>query len=112
MINRAVLIVPYKQPFVDWINAADPNPGREITLGDANEDTTAYLVDAEDQDEFDKWFKRNALALFEEELNNWYTDPDLWPRNRSAALFKKWCTFELHTAVEDTGGPPIVDDEA
>lgn len=112
MINRAVLILRYKQPFVDWINAADPNPTHEITLADANEDSTAYLADVEDQDEFEKWFRRNAVILFEEELNSWYTDPDLWPQNRSAALFKKWCTFELHTLVRDTGGPRVVDDEA
>ena len=112
MINRAVLIVRYKQPFVDWINEADPNPTHTITLDDANEDTTAYLVDVEDQDEFEKWLKRNAVVLFEEELNNWYTDPILWPMIRSAALFKKWCSLELHTVVYDTGGPPIEDDEA
>ena len=111
MVNRAVLIIRYKQPFVDWINAADPTPSHAVTLLAANEDTTAYLVDVEDEYEFERWFKRNALALFEEELNNWYADPGLWPRNRSAALFKKWCTFELHTVVHDTGGPPMVDDE-
>ena len=112
MVNRAVLIIRYKQPFADWINAVDPNPRHTITLDDANQDTTAYLVDVEDEHELDRWLKRNALALFEEELNNWYIDPDLWPRKRSAALFKKWCTLELHTVVEDTGGRPIADDEA
>jgi hypothetical protein len=111
VINRAVLILRYKQPFVDWINAADPNPTHEITLADANEDSTAYLVDVDDEKEFEKWFKRNGAILFEEELNGWYADPDAWPRGRSAALFKQWCTFELHTLVHDTGGPPIVDDE-
>ncbi len=112
MINRAVLIIRYRQPFVDWINAADPNPNHSITLAGANEDSTAYLVNVEDEDEFEEWFERNAVILFEEELNSWYTDPDLWPRNRSAALFKQWCIFELHTVVHDTGGPPIGDDES
>jgi hypothetical protein len=49
-----VLIVSCKQPFVDWINAADPNPTHTMTLDGANEDTTAYLVDVEDQDELDR----------------------------------------------------------
>jgi hypothetical protein len=89
MLNRAVLIIRYKQPFVDWINAADPNPTHTITLDDANEDTTAYLVDVEDQDELDRRLKRNAVALF-----------------------KRWCTLELHSVVHDTGGPPLGDDEA
>jgi hypothetical protein len=28
MLNRAALIVRYKQPYVDWTNAADPAPPR------------------------------------------------------------------------------------
>ena len=28
MLNRAAVILRYKQPFVDWINAADPSPTR------------------------------------------------------------------------------------
>jgi hypothetical protein len=114
VLNRAVIILRYKQPFVDWINSADPNPGSThvVTLADFGDESTAYLVDVEDEQDFEKWFKRNGVNLFVEELNSWYTDPDLWPRDRSAAQFKRWCTFELHTVVRDTGGAPIFDDEA
>jgi hypothetical protein len=42
--------------------------------------------------------------LFEEIRNDWYTDPDLWPQDRSLNLFRKWRRFELHTVVVDTGG--------
>lgn len=111
MLNRAVLILRFKQPFVDWINAADPNPTHVVTLADVGDESTAYLVDVEDEQDFEKWFERNGAGLFEEELNSWYTDPDLWPRDRSAAQFKRLCTFELHTVVRDTGGPAILDDE-
>jgi hypothetical protein len=112
VLNRAVVIIRYMQPFVDWINAADPNPTHPVTLANVGDESTAYLVDVENEQGFEKWFKRNGVKLFEEELNGWYTDPDLWPRDRSAAQFKRWCTFELHTVVCDTGGPPIFDDEA
>lgn len=112
MLNRAVLILRYKQPFVDWINAADPTPTQELTLVDVNDDNTAYLIEVEDEKEFERWLKENAEMLFEEELNGWYTDPSLWPQDRSLALFKKWCTFELHTLVIDTGSSPLFDDEA
>lgn len=112
MLNRAVLILRYKQPFVDWINAADPTPTQELTLTDVNDDNTAYLIEAEDEKEFERWLKANAEMLFEEELNGWYTDPSLWPQDRSLALFKKWCTFELHTLAFDMGSSPLFDDEA
>lgn len=111
MLNRAVLILRYKQPLVDWINAADPAPGQQITLVDVNDDSAAYLVEVEDEQEFAEWLELNWEVLFEEQLEEWYTDPSLWPQDRSLALFREWCAFELHTLVHDTGGAPLFDDE-
>ena len=80
MLNRAALILRYKQPFVDWINAADPSPtSRTLTLAEVNQEHTVYLVEVEDEDELAEWLVRHLEALFEEELNGWYTDPALWP---------------------------------
>ena len=49
--------------------------------------------------------------LFEEELNGWYTDPALWPRDRSLTTLREWCSSELHTIVVDAGESPLEDDE-
>ena len=49
MLNRAALVVSYREPFVRWINEADPvkeDPG--ITLERSNADTSIYLISAED----------------------------------------------------------------
>jgi hypothetical protein len=56
-------------------------------------------------------FHAPRRAFFEEELNGWYTDPALWPRDRSLKMLKEWCSFELHTVVVDTGESPLQDDE-
>src|SRR5689334_17734632 len=72
---------------------------------------TAYLIEVEDEEEFESWLALNGETLFEAELDGWYSDPKLWPRDRSVALFKEWCTFELHTLVVDTGGTPLYDDD-
>lgn len=112
VINRAVLIVRYTQFFVDWVNAADPTPTDTITLADANDDSGAYLLEIEDERELDEWLALNGETLFEEVLNDWYTDPELWPQDRSLAMFRKWCSLELHTVVLDTGNSPLEDDEA
>jgi hypothetical protein len=102
MLNRAALILRYMQPFVDWINAADPSPtSHPLTLVEANQEHTVYLVEVEDEDELAEWLDRHHEALFEEELNGWYTDPMLWPRDRSLKMLKQWCTFELHTVVAE-----------
>ncbi len=111
MLNRSVVLIRYQQPFVEWINAADPNPSHTITLSDANEDNVAYLVEVEDEEEFEGWLKANGKRLFELELGEWYTDEKLWPKERSLKMFKEWCRFDLHTVVLDTGGTPLLDDE-
>ena len=112
MLNRAVLIVRFKKPFVDWVNASDPTPTHTISLAEVNDDSTAYLVEVEDESELEQWLSLNGDTLFEEILFDWYTDPGLWPQDRSLTMLKKWCSFELHTVVLDTGSSPLEDDEA
>lgn len=111
MLNRAAVIIRCKQPFVDWINAADPDPEELVTLEDANEECSVYLVEVEDQAQLDEWLELNHDILFEDELDGWISDQALWPEDRSLALFHEWCTIELHTMVFDTGESPLVDDE-
>jgi hypothetical protein len=51
MLNRAALILRYKQPFVDWINAADPSPtSRTLTLAEVNQEHTVYLVEVKTEE--------------------------------------------------------------
>lgn len=111
MLNRSAYIVRFKQPFVDWINAADPNPRNAVSLEDANDDSTVYLVEVEEEDDFKEWIKLNHEIIFEELLNDWYNDPELWPKDRSLKKLQEWCSFEFHSLIRDTGGPPIEDDE-
>jgi hypothetical protein len=112
MLNRAALICRYKQPFVDWINAVDPSATpHTISPAEVNEEHTVYLVPVEDEAGLARWLARNHRRLFEAELEGWYTDPALWPRDRSLKMLKRWCSLELHTLVVDAGGPPLEDDE-
>lgn len=113
MLNRDLLIVRYKQPFVDWINEADPNPdGEIITLEDANDDPTTFLIHEYASEEFEGWLAAHYGSLFETVLEEWYTDPDLWPRDRSLERFNAWCDCQVHSLVLDYVGGPLVDDEA
>ncbi len=112
MLNRAALIVRYKQPFVDWINAVDPSPSYDpLTLADVDRERTVYLVEVEDADELGQWLANNHEELFEEELAGWYTDPALWPRDRSLKRLEEWFSLELHTVVVDTGDSALEDDD-
>ncbi|MEX0833670.1 MAG: hypothetical protein WD276_07355 [Actinomycetota bacterium] len=105
-------LLRYQQPFVDWKNAVDPSPESGVlSLDEVNEEHTVYLVEVEDEDELASWLAINYKVLFENELEGWYTDPALWPHDRSLELLKRWCSFELHTVVEDTGESVVEDDE-
>ena len=116
MINRAVLLFKYKEPAIAWINEADPyddDPG--ITAEDVNTDRIVYLISdevADTPEDLEKWIKMNLDILFESELEGWYTDPDLWPKNRTYTLFKEWFEVECHTVLYDTCDGPIFDDDA
>ena len=112
MINRAAVILKYKDPFVRWINEADPDKsGSPVTLEDANSDRTVYLITDEDGENIDEWISLNYKALLENELEDWYTDESLWPQNRTKKLFQNWVEVACHTVIFDTVGIPIVDDE-
>lgn len=112
MLNRAAIILRLKEPFIKWINEVDPLDSREkLTLEEANEDRTVYLIDDAEAEHVEEWVSLNYRQLFECELEDWYADPELWPKNLTIQLFEEWCELECHTVIIDTVGGAIVDDE-
>ena len=115
MINRAAIILKYKDPAIRWINEADPahdNPG--IAADRVNAERTIYLVsdaDGDTKETVDRWIKRNYKVLFEEELEGWYADPSVWPKQRTLKLFREWFEVECHTVLIDTVDGPIYDED-
>lgn len=91
MINRAAVILKYKDPAVQWINEADlyvDHPG--ITVEFVNAERTVYLIRDEDADtpnNLKQWIILNYEVLFESELESWYTDEKIWPQHRDLKLF-------------------------
>ena len=98
MINRAVLIVRPKQPYLDWAASLDDSG----VLPDPHGEQTAYLIPSFETDEEALQILKGAYAeIFERELLGWHTDEVAWPQKRTFAMFKKWFTIELHSVVED-----------
>ncbi len=116
MINRGALILKYRAPAIRWINEADPcsdDPG--VTQSEVNRERTIYLISDEDADGSEaaqQWLRLNYQELFESELEGWYTDPKLWPRERTWSLFQDWFAVECHSVILDTVRGKICDDEA
>lgn len=111
MFNRSALILKFKVPAIDWLNTVNasmdiPDELRTThTLESVNCDRNVYLVHftlGEDPKKLDKWLKQNAKVLFERELDDWFTDPTLWPKKRNYKLFTEWFEPECHECIEDT----------
>ena len=108
MLNRGVLIVRPKQPYLDWAAALDDSG----LVPDPDDEQTIYLIPGFDDDE-EAWeiVVEIYAEVFERELDGWDTDETAWPQNRSFEMFKEWFDIELHSVVEDLCGDEIVDGE-
>ena len=112
-INRSLIILRIKQPFLDWARSLD-DESKDLTLESLNEESTAYLIPEilgdSDQEEF---LKTGYDILFEEKLAGWWTDEAAWPQQRDVKMFMEWFEVDFHSLVFDLCDEPIrtVDDE-
>ena len=100
-VNRTVLVVKPKQPFLAWAHSLD-DESKDLTLERLREDCTAYLVpeiqyDSEQRQVLEWCFE----LLFEEELEGWHTEPKDWPQDRNLEMFLEWFEVEFHSLVFD-----------
>ena len=103
MVNRAALVIRYKQPFIDWINSTAIDGDRLVCAADLQQDSSVYLLEESDSDDLQSWLEVHATSLFEQELEAWYLDTEVWPQDRSAEQFAQWCHCDLHSIVIDMG---------
>jgi hypothetical protein len=102
-INRCILIVKAKEPFLQWVRML-PDPEPSITLSQLNDDSNAYLLP-----EYERGEDREALLaecyddIFYSELMGWWTDESAHPALRSLKMFKEWFSVEFHSSVVDLG---------
>ncbi|MFM9967391.1 MAG: hypothetical protein ACKVQK_03150 [Burkholderiales bacterium] len=107
MLNRSILIVRPRQPFIDWVAGLDGDP----TPPTADGEQTVYLIPAyEDEDEAEAVLEAVWEDVFEKELWSWHTTEADWPKPRTLELFRQWFDIEMHSVVEDVCGYEIADD--
>jgi hypothetical protein len=101
IVNRSVLIVRAKQPYVDWANSQGDEI-KDMTIERMNEDDTIYLVrDYIDDKEKEDIIKEHYEYIFEDKLYSWITDESTWPEHRDYKLFNEWFDTEFHSMVVD-----------
>jgi len=108
-INRAALIVKPKKPFFDWLlntsNEYDKPEDRlkpEMLDTEVPDSKHVYLIPIYDEDkQYNGFLKKHCIEIFNSELNGWFMDPDMWPKDRSWKEFKKWFEYDIQTMVYD-----------
>ena len=106
-INRSLVILKPKQPFLDWARTLDDGD-EEFTLEQLAEDSTAYLIpeiwqDSDQQSLLESYYE----VLFDEQLAGWWIDETNWPKNRDLKMFLGWFEVEFHSLVFDLCEEPI-----
>jgi len=83
VLNRGVVIVRPKQPYLDWAAGLDDSG----IVPDSNGEQTVYLIPSYEDDE-GAWEILATLhpAIFENELYGWHTDEAVWPKGRDFAM--------------------------
>jgi hypothetical protein len=110
-INRAVLVVRPKEPFLHWLKRL-PERMANVTLEDTRRDPHTYLVPLYDtDDEQDDLLRAHHADVFRAELARWWTDEAHWPRSRTPQVFREWFDFEFHSTVFDLVDEEIEKDE-
>ena len=103
-INRNAIVVKPKKPVLDWVNSDYPEKP-VFTPGEGN----VYLIGERDSnEEFAQWLKRNFDEIFQNELNDWYTNEEVWPQKRTFKMFQEWFDYDIHSMVLDLEETEII----
>lgn len=92
-VNRCVVSLKPKQPFMDWAVSIETEIPEDWTL-----EGGAYLLDEQETEEgLRQVLKAHASEIFENELSAWEEDRSKWPETRNMDTLKEW--FDLHVSV-------------
>ncbi len=105
-VNRSMIVIRLKQPYVDWANALPDRLPEESatphTVAAMNDDAIAYLIpEIGDYREVDHYLDKMWFILFEELLRDWTADITLWPKKRTRKIFNEWFEITVHSLVKD-----------
>lgn len=112
MLNRSLIVIRCRQPFLDWLRQLPDPVEPEMSLEEINEDASAYLVPTiEDPDDLDDILQQGCESIFEDQLASWWTDEDAWPATRDFETFCEWFEVGLHSIVEDLVDGPLQEED-
>lgn len=106
-LNRTLVLLVPRQPFLDWLNEADPTED-PLSAEDLRDDSNAFLIPQfNDAADSMKWIEKRWEMFFEHMLLEWLADESMWPENRTLEMFREWFDIETHTMVWDLAGASL-----
>lgn len=113
-INRSVVIVRPKQPFLDWLSSVEKALGGRVSQIDLTEEGAAFLIPDEDiidAKEARRYIEKKWREIFEQFLFDWFIDDTLWPKKRTLKMFREWFDLIYAPMAWDLVKKPLEIDE-
>jgi hypothetical protein len=101
-INRCVLMVMPKEPYFDWANSLQ-GALPMVEPDDTMQPSSYLLPDFEDEEDVEKFIKKNFRIIFDNELSAWTSNVSEWPTKITYKVFKDWFDIHFSTMVFDLG---------
>jgi hypothetical protein len=105
-INRTAITIIPKKPYIDWADSFN-----DVKVYYKEAVTTILIPDEYDEFNYEKFIKKSYKPIFEEQLESWMADPDVWPKKRDYKTFKKWFDILCSDMTWDYGDGDIEHDE-
>jgi hypothetical protein len=96
-INRFILVAEPTNGLLEWARKF-PDEDPALTLGELQEDSSAYLIPHTDPD---SWLEQNYMRIFRLELDAWSVDHSCWPKDLSFKTFKEFFNVRFCSIVID-----------
>jgi len=108
-INRGSITIVPKKPYYDWINYLAPeNP---VSNNDFQEHNSYLVKDNFAPENLENVVKKRFKIIFENELNEMWTESKDWPQKRDFRTFKNWFNFHISSLVMDLENSEVIKQE-
>lgn len=110
IINRSVLILRPRQPFIDWANRISDQWDPPIVFDLAETRPTpwwSWCPSATTKEQFDPLLDEFWPVLFDHALASIWVETNAWPEHRSREMFDEWFDVEVYAFIVDACGDEI-----
>lgn len=100
-LERVAVVLKPTEKMLAWINE-NTESSDMLTLNDIRSDCTVLLLPTfTNEIQAEAYILDIYQIIFTHELQTWYEDENLWPKELTIELFLQWFDIEIHSMVYD-----------